>query len=77
MANKADSEMVTFSFAAISARCFTMSAAGMRRKSNRWHRDRIVGNTFSGSVVANMNFTCSGGSSRVFNNALKASFVSM
>ena len=32
---------------------------------------------FVASVVQKMNFTCSGGSSRVFNRALKASRVSM
>jgi hypothetical protein len=37
----------------------------------------MVSRTFSGSVVANMNFTWAGGSSSVFNSALKASFVSM
>ena len=32
---------------------------------------------FVGSVVQKKNFTCSGGSSSVFNRALKASRVSM
>src|SRR5213595_2092255 len=54
-----------------------ISKTGMRRRSNRWQRERIVGSTFSGSVVANMNFTCSGGSSSVFSNALKAAVESM
>jgi hypothetical protein len=41
-------------------------------KNRRWHRDKTVIGSFSGSVVQKMNFTCSGGSSSVFNNALKA-----
>ena len=41
-------------------------------KSNLWHLDKIVAGNFWGSVVANINLTCSGGSSNVFNNALKA-----
>ena len=40
-------------------------------------RERIVGNTFSGSVVARMKTTCAGGSSSVFSSVLDASFVSM
>ena len=35
------------------------------------------GNTFSGSVVANMNFTWAGGSSSVFSSALNAAVESM
>src|SRR5215467_5650009 len=49
----------------------------MLRKSYRWQRDRIVGSTFSGSVVAKMNFTCSGGSSSVLSSALNAALESM
>ena len=41
-------------------------------KSNLWHLDKIVAGNFCGSVVANINFTCSGGSSNVFNKALNA-----
>ena len=58
-------------------RCLAIRAAGMRRKSNRWQRDRIVSSTFSGFVVANMNFTCSGGSSSVLSSALNAAVESM
>jgi FPC/CPF motif-containing protein YcgG len=54
-----------------------MSAVGMRRRSKRWQRERIVGSTFSGSVVANMNFTCAGGSSSVLSSALNAAVESM
>ena len=46
-------------------------------KSNRWHRERIVIGSFSGSVVQSTNFTCAGGSSSVLSSALKASRVSM
>jgi len=49
----------------------------MFRKSYRWHRDKIVGSTFSGSVVARMNFTWLGGSSSVFSSALNADLLSM
>jgi hypothetical protein len=49
----------------------------MLRKSYRWQRLRIVGSTFSGSVVARMNFTCGGGSSSVLSSALNALFESM
>ena len=35
-------------------------------------KKKIVAGNFCGSVVAKINFTCSGGSSNVFNNALKA-----
>ena len=34
--------------------------------------NNIVAGNFCGSVVASINFTCSGGSSSVFNSALKA-----
>ena len=44
------------------------------RRNNLYNN---IGSTFSGSVVANMNFAWSGGSSRVFKRALKASLVSM
>ncbi|MNT75726.1 hypothetical protein D3C72_2146460 [compost metagenome] len=40
-------------------------------------RDSTVTGIFCGSVVARMNFTCSGGSSRVFSMELKAWLVSM
>ena len=52
-------------------------AASTRRKSKRWHRDRIVAGTFCGSVVARMNRTWAGGSSRVLSSALNAGSVSM
>ena len=44
---------------------------------NCMQRERMVTGSFSGSVVARMNFTYSGGSSRVFRRALKLLFESM
>ena len=41
------------------------------------HRESTVTGTFLGSVVARRNFTCSGGSSNVFSNALKLAMDSM
>ena len=35
-----------------------MVCAGIRRRSNRWHRLRMVGRTLCGSVVAKMKITC-------------------
>jgi hypothetical protein len=40
-------------------------------------RDRIVAMTFSGSVVANTNLRCGGGSSTSLRRALKPSRVTM
>ena len=62
---------------AISDRRSRMRWVSMVPKSNRWHRERMVSGSFWGSVVAKMNLTLGGGSSRVFNRALKASLVSM
>ena len=49
----------------------------MRRRSKRWQRDSTVIGTLRISVVAKMNFTCSGGSSSVFSSPLKAWVDSM
>ena len=54
-----------------------MESVGTGAKSKRWQRDRTVIGIFSASVVQKMNLTCSGGSSSVFNKALKAWTVSM
>ena len=54
-----------------------ISGTVSRWKSNRWQREMMVAGSFWGSVVANMNTTCSGGSSSVFNSALKAEPESM
>ena len=43
----------------------------------RWQREMMVGRILFGSVVAKMNFTCGGGSSKVFRRALNAAVVSM
>ena len=51
---------------------FSILLADIFLKSNLWHLERIVVGNFCGSVVAKINFTCAGGSSSVFNNALKA-----
>ena len=49
---------------------------------NKWNckccvRERMVSLTFCGSVVANTNTTCGGGSSRVFRSAASAAFDNM
>ena len=62
--------MIIFSFSAM-----TVSEIGLNSK--RWQRDTIVGSTLWASVVAKKNFTCSGGSSKVFNKALKAAVESI
>ena len=49
----------------------------MGRRLNCRQRDSTVTGTFCGSVVASTNLRYSGGSSRVFNMALKAVLVSM
>ena len=56
------------------ARWVANTSLSTRRRSKRWQRDRMVTGTLRISVVAKMNFTLSGGSSSVFNNALKALF---
>ncbi len=55
----------------------TTTPAGIRLKSKRWTRDSTVSGIFWGSVVANRKTTWGGGSSRVFNSALKAPVESM
>ena len=47
------------------------------RKSNLWHLDKIVTGIFFTSVVAKINLRWAGGSSKVFNRALKACFDNM
>ena len=46
-------------------------------KSKRWQRDNIVEGILWGSVVAKIKTICDGGSSSVFNNALKAPVVNI
>ena len=68
---------MTPSASATRLKCFTSVWLSIRRRSKRWQRDRTVTGTLRISVVAKMNFTCSGGSSSVFNRALKAFLDSM
>ncbi|RIH75567.1 hypothetical protein Mterra_03966 [Calidithermus terrae] len=49
-----------------------ISPSERRRKRKCWVRERMVGGMRSGSVVAKMKITCSGGSSSVLSSALKA-----
>ena len=49
----------------------------IRWNSNLWHLETIVIGTLSKLVVANINITCSGGSSKVSNNALKALWLNI
>ncbi len=60
------------SFAHTSARCAAISSTVYSVNSKCWVRDRMVGATFSGSVVASTNTTCSGASSSVFSSAASA-----
>ena len=59
------------SAASIFTNWFSICSTRIARKLNCRHRESTVTGTFCGSVVANKNFTCSGGSSNVFNKALK------
>ena len=67
----------SFSSDAMCASRSAIADSGMRLNSNRWHRDTIVAGTLCVSVVARMKTMCSGGSSRIFSNALNACSVSM
>jgi len=51
-----------------------MSISEILLKSYLWHLEIIVSGTLFVSVVASINFTNSGGSSRIFKRALKAHF---
>ena len=62
---------VICSFSRIAPRCLVISSTAKGRRVNCKHREITVIGNFCGSVVANKNLTCSGGSSSVFNNALK------
>ena len=73
----ASGSISTFSVAQMRPRCFINSAGSTRRRSKRRQRERTVTGTFSISVVAKTNFTCSGGSSSVLSSALNALFESM
>jgi hypothetical protein len=54
-----------------------MSVEGRRFRLNCRQRESTVTGNFCGSVVASRNFTCGGGSSSVFSNALKECAESM
>ena len=54
-----------------------INSDGIRPKSYRCTRDRMVAGSFCGSVVARIKTTWAGGSSSVFNSALKAAVDSM
>jgi hypothetical protein len=54
-----------------------ISTGGRCLRLNWRQRDRTVMGTFWGSVVARMNLTWAGGSSRVFSMELKAGLDSM
>ena len=66
-------EAMTIQF--LQARCDL--GHGQSAELNGWQRDTIVAGTFWGSVVAKTKMACAGGSSSVFNSALKAGSVSM
>ena len=51
-------------------------SAPSRRNSRCWVRERMVGRTLCGSVVASTKTTCGGGSSRVFSSAADAALES-
>ena len=61
----------------ISPRVCAITSGVMPAKSYRWHRERTVIGILFASVVAKKNLTWGGGSSRVFNSALKAPVESM
>ena len=50
-------------------RCSASSWSVGRARANSTHLERLVRSIFSGSVVASMNITCGGGSSRSFKKA--------
>ncbi len=73
----APASISTFSFSAISLIYPYKVSQSIRRNSYFCIRESIVAGILCGSVVAKKNFTCGGGSSNVFNNALNASRVNM
>ena len=68
----ASGERFTPSAFAMYSSLAAMSSGRILLKSNRWHLDMIVAGTLYISVVASMNFTCSGGSSIILRSALNA-----
>ncbi len=57
--------------------CSAICPTGMRFRLNCRQRDNTVAGNFCGSVVASRNFIWGGGSSSVFNSALKECVESM
>ena len=60
-----------------SPKCSAMRSGRMFFKLNCRQRDSTVMGTLRGSVVASRNLMCGGGSSKVFNSALKLAVESM
>ena len=77
MAPSAAASALMFSAANTLANCASITSGSMFFKLNCKQRDKTVTGIFFASVVASRNFTCSGGSSSVFNKALKLWPVSM
>ena len=73
----ASSPKATCSAAQTLSMSCAVSSSDRRRRSNRWHRDKTVTGTRRISVVAKINLTWGGGSSRVFNRPLKAAVESI
>src|SRR5690625_7714034 len=69
--------MVIPSSMQITSSRLTISSTVIRLKSNLCTRDKIVGSTLWGSVVAKIKIACGGGSSSVLSRALNACLVSM
>ena len=67
----------TFSCLAMASKCFAATSSRIGWRSKRWQRLMMVAGNLCASVVAKRNFTCGGGSSRVFSRALKAGPLSM
>ena len=72
MSATAASSKATPSARRISAKRAAIVAEGKSLRLNCRQRDSTVTGIFCASVVASTNFTCSGGSSRVFSIELKA-----
>ena len=62
---------IIFSFFAILVNFADILFSSIDLNSTIWHLDKIVCGIFCGSVVTRITIKCSGGSSKVFNNALK------
>ena len=74
---KPSSSYLIFSSSQTNLSLSTMSLSVILWNSNLWHLETIVIGTLSKFVVARINITCSGGSSKVSNNALKALWLNI